>query len=86
MTIRFDLPELLEALEEEQEEYDIGPSFPYPSFGCQSARSQAMSENRRFSLVKLNVRGGNGCTSLELTSEQPKEQRRERRKVLLQIP
>ncbi|WP_062268413.1 hypothetical protein [Endozoicomonas arenosclerae] len=82
MALRFDLPDLLEDLEDEQDAYESGPCFPYPVVDGLPEEIAMKRLVVSGSLVRLNVRGGSGSTQLNLGATKSNG----RKKVLLKLP
>ncbi|KEQ19119.1 hypothetical protein [Endozoicomonas numazuensis] len=82
MALRFDLPDLMEDFEEEQESYDSEPCFPYPIVDglLEEVAMRRLAVNS--SLIRLNIRGAPVSTRLRIGFNQ----NRGRKKVLLKLP
>ncbi|MGI9283235.1 MAG: hypothetical protein ACR2PX_26890 [Endozoicomonas sp.] len=82
MALRFDLPDLMEDLEEELDSYDSEPCFPYPVVDGLPEEVAMRRLAVKSSLIRLNVRGAPASTHLSIGIN-PK---RGRKKVLLKLP
>ncbi|WOG26742.1 hypothetical protein [Endozoicomonas sp. 8E] len=82
MALRFNLPGLLEDLDQEQDSCDAEPCYPYPMFCGLSEEVAVRQLIVCNSLVKLNLRGAPLNTRLNISLSQG----RGRMKVLVRLP
>lgn len=82
MALRFDLPDLLEDFEEDQDSYDREPCFPYPIVGGFPDDVAMRRLIIGSSLTRLNVRSAHASLRLSVSVNQG----RGRMKVLLKLP